>query len=163
VSGAGGWQIHEPTRLEIARVNKLIENIEGELLLATPIDLASSDAGVVMTGVVSGQGERTEIWPKQRVWAGALLSGPDTIVIAAANHIPASKPDPPSIEPARDVTITVELPPYLQNVAAFEATEDGVAPFDCRVVDGKAMLRLDAIRAGRVFLLRRAPPNPPPT
>ena len=32
-----------------------------------------------------------------RVWAGALLSGPDTIVIAAANHIPASKPDPPAI------------------------------------------------------------------
>ena len=55
-----------------------------------------------------------------RVWAGALLSGPDTIVIAAANHIPASKPDPPAIEPARNVTITVQLPPYLEDVQGFE-------------------------------------------
>ena len=51
---------------EGTRLNKLIEHIEDELLLATPIDLASSDAGVVPTGVVND-----ERWPKERVWVSA--------------------------------------------------------------------------------------------
>ena len=156
VSGAGGWELDEPCRREIAKLNKLIEHIEGELLLATPIDLASTDAGAVMTGVASSDGTRTEVWPKQRVWAGALLSGPDTIIVAAANHIPASKPEPPTIEPARDVTISVELPAYLQRVRAFEVTEDGIAPIDMVIEGNQARLRLEAIESGRVFLLRRA-------
>jgi len=147
---AGGWQINEPCKQEIAELNKLIEHIEGDLLLGTPIDLASSDAGLVPTGVVGN-----EKWPKERVWVGSVLCGPDAIVLAAANHIPASKPDPPTIEPAKDVTITVDLPAFLQDVKAEEVTEDGASPVTCTVKDGKAILKLDAIESGRVFVLRR--------
>ena len=149
-AGAGGWQINEPCKEEIAKLNKLIEHIEGDLLIGTPIDLASSDAGLVPTGVVGD-----EKWPKQRVWVGSLLCGPDTIVLAAANHIPASKPDPPTIEPAKDVTITVDLPAFLQDVVVSEVTEDGFAPAACNVADGKAVLKVDAIESGRMFVLRR--------
>ena len=75
---------------------------------------------------------------------------------AAANHIPASKPEPPEIVPAKDVTITVALPRFLRKVTAFEATEDGVKPFDaCNVKNGKAILKCESIAAGRVFVLRR--------
>jgi len=147
---AGGWALDEAFTQEIAKVNTLIEHIEDDLLLGTPIDLATSDAGLVPTGVVGD-----EKWPKERVWVGSLLCGPDTIVIAAANHIPASKPDPPTIEPAKDVTITVNLPDFLPQVTALEATEDGLVPFPCTVVDGKAFLKLAAIESGRVFVLRR--------
>ena len=148
--GAGGWELNEPVAQEIAKMNALIERIEGDLLLGTPIDLASSDAGLVLTGTV---GE--ERWRKDRVWVGALLCGPDTMVVAAANHIPASKPDPPKIEPAKHVTLTVELPPYLPRVTGFEVTEDGVRPHPCTVAEGKALLKLDEIVSGRVFVLRR--------
>ncbi len=147
---AGGWQGNEAVAQEIAKLNALIEYIEGDLLLGTPIDLATSDAGLVPTGVV---GE--ERWPKERVWVGSLLCGPDTIVLTAVNHIPASKPDPPDIQPAQDVTITVNLPDFLPQVTGFEATEEGLTAFPCRVADGKAILKLDSIESGRVFVLRR--------
>jgi len=150
VAGAGGWEINPPVAEEIAKLNRLIENIEDELLLGTPIDLAESDAGRVNTGTV-GQ----ELWPKERVAVGALLCGPDTIILAATNHIPAVKPDHPVIEPARNVTLTVQLPDYLRSVTAFEATEDGVAPFPCKVEGGQAWLKVDTLESGRVFVLRR--------
>ena len=110
----------------------------------------------VMTGVADGDENRKEIWPKERVWVGALLSGPDTLVLAAANHIPASKPGPPQIEPARNVTITVDLPPFLQSVEAVEVTEEGMTPIDVAIENNQAKLRLDQIESGRVFLLRRS-------
>ncbi len=150
VRGAGGWELNQPCREEIAKLNALIEHIEIDLLLATPIDLATSDTHTVPTGVV-GQEE----WPKERVWVGTLLSGPDTLILATANHIPASS-EPPTIEPAENVTITVNLPSFLPNVTAFEATEDGLLPFPALTVkDGKAMLKVDVIESGRVFVLRR--------
>ena len=149
-AGAGGWQVNEPVAREIAKLNRLIEHIEDDLLLGTPIDLARTDAGQVNTGAV-GQ----EHWPKDRVWAGALLCGPDTLIITAANHIPASKPAPPKIDPAQNVTITVDLPPYLSAVSAQEVTEDGMKSFPCRIKGGQAFLKLDTIESGRVFVLRR--------
>ena len=149
-AGAGGWQINEGTRKEIAATNALIAHVEDELLLGTPIDLVTCDAGAVPTGVVGN-----EAWPKERVWVGSLLCGPDTIVIAAANHIPSSKPDPPTVEPAKDVTITVRLPDYLRTVKAFEATPEGEKPFACVVKGGQAVLRVPSIESGRVFVLRR--------
>jgi len=150
VAGAGGWQVNQPVADEIGRMNRLIEHIEDDLLLGTPVDLATSDAGTVPTGTVG-----SEQWPKQRVAVASLLSGPDTIVVTAANHIPAAKPDAPAIEPARNVCITVRLPNYLETVTAFEATEDGLQPIDCEVNGGEALLHLDTIEAGRVFVLRR--------
>ncbi len=149
-AGAGGWQLNEPARNEIAAVNGLIAGVEDELLLGCPVDWASTDAGTVPTGVV---GE--ENWPKERVWAGALLCGPDTLLVAAANHIPAGKPEPPEITPAENVTITVQLPEYLADVSAFEATDDGLRPVPCTVDDGRAILRVDTIESGRLFVLKR--------
>ena len=141
----GGWEANEPLAKEIARMNRLIEHIEGELLLGTPVDLATSDAGLVLTNE----------WPKERVWVGALLCGPEAIILAVTNHIPASKPHPPKIEPARDVTVTVNLPDFLRQLDAFEVTEEGVQPFDAlRLSEGKAYLKLVSIKSGRVFLLR---------
>lgn len=150
VAMAGGWQLNEPVAQEIAKVNRLIAHIENELLLGTPIDIAASDAGLVPTGTVGN-----ERWPKERVWVGALLCGPDAIALAAANHIPASKPEPPRITPAKDVTLTISLPPFLPTVIAFEATEDGLKPYPCDVAGGKARLKLSTIASGRVFVLRR--------
>ncbi|MEA3401125.1 MAG: hypothetical protein U9R79_07780 [Armatimonadota bacterium] len=149
-AGAGGWQSNDLARQEIAAMNALIATVEDDLLLGCPVDWASTDAGTVDTGVV---GE--ERWPKERVWAGALLCGPDTIVVAVANHIPASKPEPPEIQPARDLTVTVELPRYLDAVTAFEATAEGLVPAECTVDGGAAQLRLDEVESGRVFVLRR--------
>ncbi len=147
---AGGWDNNDPCREEIMKLNKLIEHIEDDLLVGTPVDIASSDAGLVNAGPV-WHGN----WQKDRVWVGALLCGPDTIVLAAANHIPAARPGLPTIMPAQNVTITADLPPFLQAVRAFEVTEDGVAPFDCTVEGGKAVLEIGSIESGRVFVLRR--------
>ncbi|MBN1346230.1 MAG: hypothetical protein JXQ73_26310, partial [Phycisphaerae bacterium] len=149
-SGAGGWQLNEDVAKEIAKVNALLAHIEGDLLLGTPVDLVSCDAGLVKTGTVG-----SELWPKPRVWVASLLCGPDKIVIAAANHIPASCPDPPKIQPARNVQITVALPDFLSEVKAFEVTDDGIAPFHSTVTDAKASLVLDRIESGRVFVLSR--------
>lgn len=153
-SGAGGWQMNDACRKEIARMNKLIEAIESELLIATPVDWARSDAGKVKTGVVD-----EERWEKDRVWVGALIAGPDTIILAAANHIPASKPDPPVITPAENVAVTVDLPPYLSNVTAAEVTAAGEKAYPCATRNGKAILKLDLLKAGRVFVLRRTSSN----
>ncbi len=149
-AGAGGWQINDAVREEIARMNALIAAIEDELLLGCPVDWASTDAGLVETGVVGN-----EAWPKERVWAGALLCGSDAIVVAVANHIPASKPDPPRIEPARDLTVTISLPDYLRDVEAFEATPEGLQSIPCEVRGDAAALALDEVVSGRVFVLRR--------
>ena len=151
---AGGWQNDEPVSEEITRVNRLIEHIETDLLIGTPIDLARSDAGTVLTGVVG-----KEAWPKERVWVGGLLCGPDTIVLVAANHIPASRPDPPTISPAENVTITVQLPDFLHGVTASEVTEGGLQPYPSRVENGQALLQVDRIESGRVFVLRRSSPS----
>ena len=149
-AGAGGWQLDDACRKEIARMNALIETIESDLLIATPVDWALSDAGKVKTGVV---GE--ERWEKDRVWVGASIAGPDTIILAAANHIPASMPGPPVITPAENVTVTVNLPPYLRDVTAAEVTDAGEKAYPCEVRDGKAVIKLDRLEAGRVFVLRR--------
>jgi len=149
-AGALGWEVNESVAEEIAQMNALIENIEGDLLLGTPIDLATSDAGLVSTGVV---GE--EQWPKERVWVSSLLCGPDTIVVAAANHIPASRPDPPDIEPAKDVAITVNLPDFLPTVSVFEALPNGLEPFTAEKRGNVIHLNLDDLVDGRIFVLRR--------
>lgn len=148
--GAGGWELNDPVRQEMARVNALIARVEDLLVLGTPVPWAGTDAGAVGTGIV---GE--ERWEKERVWAGALLCGPDAIVVTVANHIPAAKPDPPTITPAHDVTVTVRLPEYLPSVAATEATEEGETPIPCTLSAGQARLRLDTLVSGRVFVLRR--------
>lgn len=149
-AGAGGWQISDEVRQEIARTYALVAHIEDLLLLGVPVPWATTDAGTVPTGVVGD-----ERWPKERVWAGALLCGPEAIVVAVANHIPASKPDPPVVEPAREVTVTVRLPEYLSAVTATEVTEDGERPVPCDVAGGQAHIRLDSVESGRVLVLRR--------
>jgi len=154
-ASGSGWASDLPEaralRDEIVKVNRLISHIEDSLPIGTPVDLARSDAGLVPAGRIGA-----EIWKKERVWAGCLLCGPDTLVIAAANHIRASRLEPPTIEPARDVTVTVTLPDFLREVEAFEATEDGLAPFSaCRVDEGQAYLKIDSIESGRIFILRR--------
>jgi hypothetical protein len=148
-AAAGGWQLDPPVADEVARLNALIGHIERDLLLGTPIDLVSNDAGEVMTGTVG-----KEKWAKPRVWTGALLCGPKTIIVAAANHIAASKPGPPKIEPACNVTLTVRLPDYLDGIRAYEVTEKGLLEFPCSVLGGKVILRVDALESGRVFVLR---------
>jgi hypothetical protein len=150
VAGAGGWQLSDPMRQEMARVNALIARIEDLLLLGTPVPWAQTDAGTVMTGVAGD-----ERWPKERVWAGALLCGPDAIVVAVASHIPASKPGPPAITPARDVTVSVRLPEYLAEVSAVEVTEAGEEQVPCTVADGQVRVRLDTVASGRVLVLHR--------
>jgi hypothetical protein len=152
VAGAGGWQLSEPVRQEMARVNALIARIEDLLLLGTPVDWARTDGGTVMTGVVGD-----ERWAKERVWAGALLCGPDAIVVAVANHIPPSRPGPPAITPAQDVTVSARLPEYLRAVRATEVTENGEAPLPCTVAEGVARVRLDQVVSGRVLVLQRHP------
>jgi len=150
VAGAGGWQVNEPVAKEIANVNALIEHIEDLLLIGAPVDLVTSDAGAVPAGVV---GE--ERWPKERVAVAALLCGPDAIVVTAANHIPASKPDPPIIEPAKNVTLTVTVPAFLSEVECFEVTEEGLKAFPCTLHGVEALLELKTIVSGRVFVLAR--------
>ena len=102
-----------------------------------------------------GEYQLDKPWMKAKVWTGALLCGPDAIVIAAANHIPASREAPENIPVSKDVTVTVRLPDFLASVAAFEATPDGEVPVPCSVDDGKAVFKIDAIETGRVFVLRR--------
>jgi hypothetical protein len=150
VAGAGGWQLNDPVRQEMARVNALIARLEDLLLLGTPVNWAQTDAGTALTGVVGD-----ERWPKERVWAGVLLCGPDAVVVAVVNHIPASKPGPPAIVPTPHVTVTVRLPEYLPDVTAVEATEDGETPVPCTVADGQARVRLENLVSGRVLVLRR--------
>jgi len=159
-ASVGGWLGNKPLQAEVAALNALTEHIEEELLLAAPIDIVSNDAGLTQAGshffLEPGQYQLKKPWMKERVWTSALLCGPDAIVITAANHIPASKTAPETIDPAKDVTITVRLPRFLQNVQAFEATEHGVKPFSsCTIGKGKAVLKVEAIESGRVFLLRR--------
>ena len=148
-----------PLRQEVAKLNALIEHIEDDLLLGVPIEIVSNDAGLTATGsyyfVEPGEYQLAQPWMKAKVWTSALLCGPDTIVIAAANHIPASQEPPQAIAPSRNVTVTVQLPPFLSNATAFEATEDGVSPYPCTVAGGQAVLKLDTIESGRIFLLRR--------
>jgi hypothetical protein len=92
---------------------------------------------------------------KEKVWTDALLCGPDAIVVAAVNHIPASRTAPTDIPAAENVTITVQLPGFLSAVTAFEVTTAGESPILCDVADGKAVFKLDSITSGRVFVLRR--------
>jgi hypothetical protein len=149
--GAGGWQLNKPVQDEIAKVNQLIAHIEKDLLLGTPVDLATSDAGTVLTGVVGN-----ETWPKERVWVGSLLCGPDTIVLAVANHIPAARPELPEIVPAENVMVTVRLPEYLRDAEAYEVTEAGIDPYASQTENGQVILRIERIESGRVFVLRGA-------
>lgn len=151
-SNAGGFVLSEPLQAEVGAVNRIIGNIETELLLGTPVDLVRTNSDLVATGVAGD-----EAWPKPRVWASSLLAGPDAIVVVAVNHIPASKPDPPVIVPARQIELTVALPAFLREVTTFEVTEEGLVPFSAVPAGGELKLHLDELESGRVFLLRRRP------
>ncbi|HQH52618.1 MAG TPA: hypothetical protein PKY01_09345 [Candidatus Hydrogenedentes bacterium] len=150
-AGAGGWARNDAFANEIGHCNRLIEHIEDLIILGTPINLAANDAGTVATGTA---GE--ELWEKPRVWSGCLLCGPDALLVAAVNHIPAAAPGNPEIEPARNVTVSLTLPEYLPRVAAAEVTEDGFTPVSCEIRGNTALLRIEEIVAGNLYLLRRA-------
>ena len=158
-ASVGGWLGDEDRKQAVIEMNALIEHIEDDLMLGVPIDIVSNNAGLIRTGsfwyLEPGEYQIDKPWMKEKVWTGALLCGPDTIVLAAANHIPASRTAPDDIPPARDVTITVQLPDFLQSLEAFEATAGGEVPFSIEVVGGKALLQVDAIESGRIFVLRR--------
>ena len=146
---AGGWQLNDEFAQEITKMNQLIEHIEGDLLLGVPVDLVSCDTEEAPTGIVGN-----EHWPKPRVWAGSLLCGPHTVVIVAVNHIPASKPGPPEIDPTQNVRIECRLPDFMGDAVVTEVTEDGLQPFPCSQNEETAVFELDSIRSGRVFRLR---------
>ncbi len=148
-AGAGGWQLNDAFAQEITKMNQLIEHIEGDLLLGVPVDLVTCDVDDVPTGTVDN-----ERWPKPRVWAGSLLCGPDTVVIAVVNHIPASRPEPPEIDPTQNVRIECRLPDFMGGAVVTEVTEDGLQPFPCSQEEKTVILKLDSIRSGRVFRLR---------
>lgn len=150
--GAGGWAQQDAFAQEIGRCNRLVEHIADLLILGTPIQLAANDAGTVATGT-AGQ----EYWEKPRVWTGCLLCGPDALVLAAANHIPASKDAPPLIEPARRFMLSVTLPDFLPSVSAEEVTEEGLVPVPCRMQEGTALIPVDELVSGKLFVLRRLP------
>ena len=154
-----GWRADEVLKQAVADVNAIAELLEDDLLLGVPIDIVSNDAGLTEAGsfwyLEPGEYQLDKPWMKAKVWTGALLCGPDAIVIAAANHIPASREAPENIPVSKDVTVTVRLPDFLASVAAFEATPDGEVPVPCSVDDGKAVFKIDAIETGRVFVLRR--------
>ena len=150
--GAGGWAQQDAFAQEIGRCNRLVEHIADLLILGTPIQLAANDAGTVATGT-AGQ----EYWEKPRVWTGCLLCGPDALVLAAANHIPASKDAPPLIEPARNFMLSVTLPDFLPSVSAEEVTEEGLVPVPCRMQEGTALIPVDELVSGKLFVLRRLP------
>lgn len=147
-------------RAEYIRINKLTRYIESELLLGTPIDIVSNDAGLVPAGswyfLEKGPFALNRHWMKERVWTGALLCGPDTIVIAAANHIPASKTRLEHVEPARNVNITVKLPDFLPQVECFEVSESGLIAYPCHVSNGRAIITLASLESGSIFIFRRS-------
>ncbi|MCP4644646.1 MAG: hypothetical protein GY851_29655 [bacterium] len=147
---AGGWQLNDPLRDEITASNRLLESIEDLLLIGTPIDCVECDAGTVRTGVIDN-----EQWPKDRVWAGALLCGPDALVVTVANHIPAQSPEPPDIEPARDLRVRVALPSYMgEAVTAWEATPDGLSPVPSQLSAGRITIPVEVLESGKVYVLR---------
>lgn len=146
----GGWENRKDFAAAITDMNRIIEHIESELLIATPVDWARTDAGLVKTGT-----DGNEKWNKERVWAGALLAGHDAIIVAVANHIPANKAHPPKIEPATSVNVTVDLPSHLTQVTAGEVTPDGLVDYPCQIHEGKAILNLKTITDGRIFIFRK--------
>ncbi len=148
-SGAGGWEINPAVASEIASMNMLIERIQDYLLIGTPADLATCDAGTVMTGTYGD-----EKWPKPKVHVSALICGPDAMVITAANHIPASRTRP-IIEPAKNLSITVRLPDYLKAAKPVEVTEAGFAPVPFERKGQTLILKPEVIVSGSVFLLRK--------
>ncbi|HOZ46933.1 MAG TPA: hypothetical protein PLO37_15450 [Candidatus Hydrogenedentes bacterium] len=147
---AGGWQLNDALAAEMARVNALLACIEPQLVLAVPAGLVEYPDETVPTGTAGD-----ERWPKPRVWARSLVCGPDALMIAVVNHVPASKPDLPTLEPARDVSIGVRLPEYLRDGRLSEATERGLVAYPCEVNDVEMRFRIDELESGRVFLLRR--------
>ena len=74
-AGTGGWQTNDPGRREAARVDKLIERLEDELPVATPGDLAPSDARQIMTSVAGSAGTRKQVGPKERAWDDTSFRG----------------------------------------------------------------------------------------
>ncbi len=148
--GAGGWQTNEEFTGEITRMNRLIETIEDYLLIGTPVcGVASSDAGKTLTGGVG-----KEAFSKDRVAVSAVLCGNEALVVTAANHIPASKTTP-VIEAAKNVTLSIKVPPSLDAAQAFEVTEDGLVPVRSELDRAVCKIPLDRIESGRVFLLKR--------
>ena len=156
--GSNGWRNTEDLKSGVIAVNAIAEHIEDDLVLGVPIDIVSNDAGQTEAGsfwyLEPGEYQLDKRWIKEKVWTGALLCGPDAIVIAAANHIPASR-SPPDIAPTENVTVTVQLPDFLQSVAAFEVTAAGESAYACSVGNGTAEFTIDAIASGRIFVLRR--------
>lgn len=149
-AGAGGWQLNEDFAEEIGRCNRLVEHIEDLLILGTPVNLAANDAGMALTGT---DGE--ELWEKPRVWTGCLLCGPEALMVAVANHIPARASGDLQITPAQDFTVTVTLPDYMPGATVEEVTEEGFRPVPSQIKDNRVILHIDQVVSGKVFVMRR--------
>lgn len=154
-----GWKSDEKRKQAVIDVNAIAEVLEDDLMLGVPIDIVSNDAGLTEAGsfwyLDPGEYQLEKPWMKEKVWTGALLCGPDAIVVAAANHIPASRTPPQHIPTAENVTVTVELPDFLPKVTAFEATAGGEVSYPLSTDGAKVQLVIDTIESGRIFVLRR--------
>ena len=121
IAGGLGWEGDDDLAHEIAQSNRMLERIEDKLLIATPMDIVTVDTDQVPTGRLGD-----ERFLKPRVVPAALLAGPDALVVTAVNHIAPSKPEPPKIVPAQNVTLTIHLPDYFPaNPTAQEVTPNG--------------------------------------
>ena len=158
-AGIGGWMGKQLLKQAVIDINALTEHIEDDLILGVPIDIVANDSGLTQAGsfwyLEPGEYKIDKPWMKEKVWTGALLCGPDTIVITAANHIPASREAPANIPAAENVTVTVTLPDFLPSVTAYEATAAGQTEIPVTITAGRAVFKIDAIESGRVFVLRR--------
>lgn len=159
LGGMTGADYRPDIRREYIRINKLTEYIETELLLGSPIDIVTNDAGLTVAGswyyLEETPYKLKKPWLKDRVCTRALLCGPDAILVTAVNHIPASRVKPEQVVASSNVKITVQLPEFLGKVKCFEVDDSGLHPYGCIIKEGKAVINLDSIESGRIFLLRR--------
>jgi hypothetical protein len=151
VAMAGGWQNRPEFRQEIFRCNRMISKVENLLVMGTPVNgVVSTDTGQVMTGTVNN-----EKWSKDRVKVSCLMCGPDNLLITAANHIPALATEP-VIKPLENVKITIKLPNGFAHIKAFEATDVALIPMKCTIQGEVAVIQMDKLESGRVFVIRIA-------
>ena len=91
------------------------------------------------------------------VVSNSHFTDPFTLIVTVANHISTSKPDPPEIVPAKNVTLTIQLPDYFSaTLTAREVTPDGFVEHTIKADQSTqtVALEIDSLTAGRIYIVQ---------
>ncbi|MGD9498645.1 MAG: hypothetical protein AB7Y46_20290, partial [Armatimonadota bacterium] len=131
--GSRGLLAHPRMWNEVGRINGVLHQVLPLLSLGVPAERALVEGG--------------------EIEAAAIVCGDRAIAVVLVNGDHSSTPEAFRLEPARDVTVRLRIPRFMQIQGALLATFDGPAELPVAIQPGTAQFTVPEVGAGAIVIL----------